>query len=158
MTGDDTGDDDTGDDDAAYVAACLGRTPQSRWSVAARDDRGRPSVIRNEPFLDDGRPMPTLYWLVDPQLVRRIGTLEASGGVRAAEAEIDPAELADAHDRYASERDAAIPADHTGPRPHGGVGGTRRGVKCLHVHYAWYLAGGADPVGAWVAERLPEIR
>ncbi|MCU1374592.1 MAG: hypothetical protein JWO68_1878, partial [Actinomycetia bacterium] len=27
-------------------------------------------------------------------------------------------------------------------------------VKCLHCHYAWYLAGGPDPVGRWVAERL----
>jgi exopolyphosphatase/guanosine-5'-triphosphate,3'-diphosphate pyrophosphatase len=34
------------------------------------------------------------------------------------------------------------------------VGGTRQGVKCLHAHYAWYLAGGDDPVGRWVAERL----
>jgi hypothetical protein len=29
-------------------------------------------------------------------------------------------------------------------------------VKCLHAHYAWFLAGGDDPVGAWVAERLAE--
>ena len=28
------------------------------------------------------------------------------------------------------------------------------GVKCLHAHYAWHLAGGDDPVGRWVAERL----
>jgi hypothetical protein len=34
------------------------------------------------------------------------------------------------------------------------VGGTRRGVKCLHAHYAWYLVGGDDPVGRWVAEQL----
>jgi hypothetical protein len=27
-------------------------------------------------------------------------------------------------------------------------------VKCLHAHYAWYLAGGDDPVGAWVEQRL----
>ena len=40
------------------------------------------------------------------------------------------------------------------PRPSAGVGGTRRGVKCLHAHYAWYLAGGDDPVGRWVAERF----
>ena len=34
--------------------------------------------------------------------------------------EIDPrAEVADAHRRYAAERDAAIPADHAGPRPSG---------------------------------------
>jgi hypothetical protein len=34
------------------------------------------------------------------------------------------------------------------------VGGTRVGVKCLHAHYAWYLAGGDDPVGRWVAAHL----
>jgi hypothetical protein len=27
-------------------------------------------------------------------------------------------------------------------------------VKCLHAHYAWYLAGGDDPVGRWVAEQV----
>jgi exopolyphosphatase/guanosine-5'-triphosphate,3'-diphosphate pyrophosphatase len=27
-------------------------------------------------------------------------------------------------------------------------------VKCLHAHYAWYLVGGDDPVGRWVAEQL----
>jgi hypothetical protein len=98
--------------------------------------------------------MPTRYWLVDPELVRRVAALEASGGVREAEAAIDPDALAAAHARYAAERDAALPAGHRGPRPHGGVGGTARGVKCLHAHLAWYLAGGDDPVGAWVAARL----
>jgi hypothetical protein len=83
-----------------------------------------------------------------------VSRLEAEGGVRAAEAELDPDELADAHRRYAEERDAAIPADHTGHRPSGGVGGTRLGVKCLHAHYAWHLAGGDDSVGRWVAQHL----
>ena len=41
-----------------------------------------------------------------------------------------------------------------GPRPSGGVGGTRQGVKCLHAHLAYFLAGGDDPVGAHVARRL----
>ena len=61
-----------------------------------------------------------------------------------------------AHARYEAERDAEMPADHDGPRPSAGVGGTRNGVKCLHAHYAWYLAGGDDPVGRWVAERFAE--
>jgi hypothetical protein len=111
-------------------------------------------VIRNAPFLDDGTPMPTRYWLVDRHLLRVIGTLESNGGVRRAEAEIDAGELAAAHARYAAEREAAIPVDHVGPRPSGGVGGTRVGVKCLHTHYAWYLAGGDDPVGRWVEQEL----
>ena len=28
-------------------------------------------------------------------------------------------------------------------------------MKCLHAHYAWHLAGGDDPVGRWVAARVP---
>ena len=71
--------------------------------------------------------MPTRYWLVGEPERTLDGTLEAAGGVDRAEAEVDPDELAAAHARYAAERDAAIPADHTGPRPCGGVGGTRVG-------------------------------
>ncbi|MEY4176237.1 MAG: hypothetical protein RI900_3402, partial [Actinomycetota bacterium] len=83
-----------------------------------------------------------------------IGRLEAEGGVRRAEAEVPAHEIAAAHHRYAAARDAAIPHDHTGPRPSGGVGGTREGVKCLHAHYAHHLAGGDDAVGRWVAAQL----
>ncbi len=121
-----------------------------------RDDAGEPVVLRNAPLLHDGEPMPTLYWLVGRHEVRVVSRLESSGAVRRAEREIDSAQIADAHARYAAERDAMLPADHSGPRPHGGVGGTRTGVKCLHAHYAWFLAGGDDPVGAWVARALAE--
>ena len=98
--------------------------------------------------------MPTRYWLVDPELLRRVSRLESAQGVRNAEAEVDPDALLAAHAAYAAERDGAILEDHRGPRPSGGVGGTRVGVKCLHAHYAWYLAGGDDPVGRWVAAHL----
>jgi hypothetical protein len=145
-----------GDDDEV-VADLLGRTPEGAYEVVVRDDQGFPVVLRNAPFLDDGTPMPTRYWLVDPGLRKEVGRLEAEGGVRAAEAAVDPEALAAAHARYAAERDAAIPAGHTGPSPSGGVGGTRRGVKCLHAHYAWFLAGGDDPVGRWVADRIGSL-
>jgi hypothetical protein len=141
------------DDEA--VAALLGRRPQGGYEVVVRAPDGAPMVIRNRPLLDDGTPMPTRYWLVDPVIRSAVGRLEADQGVRRAEAELDPAAIADAHRRYALERDAALPAGHAGPRPSGGVGGTRQGVKCLHAHYAWFLAGGDDPVGSWVHERLP---
>ena len=111
-------------------------------------------MIRNAPLLDDGTPMPTRFWLVDPALRTAVGRLEAAGGVRRAEAAVDADELVAAHRRYARERDEAIPAGWTGPTPSGGVGGTRTGVKCLHAHYAWFLAGGDDPVGRWVEEEL----
>ena len=141
-------------DDVALLTERLGRPPEGDFDVVVRSADGAPVVIRNAPFLRDGRPMPTRYWLVDPGVRAAVSRLEAAGGVRAAEAAVDPEELAAAHAAYAAERDAAIDPAHTGPRPSGGVGGTRQGVKCLHAHYAFLLAGGDDPVGRWVGEHL----
>jgi hypothetical protein len=143
-------------DDRSRVAALLGREPAGAFEVVVRDEHGDPVVVRNAPFLDDGTPMPTRYYLVGAELVRDVSRLEASGGVKAAEAAIDPAAVAATHERYAAERDTAIGDDHEGPRPYGGVGGTRTGVKCLHAHVAHALAGGDDPVGQWALDRLAD--
>ncbi len=123
--------------------------------VRGRD--GKPLVICNAPFLADGRPMPTRYWLVGAELRVAVGRLESEGGVRRAGAAVDAAALERAHRRYGALRDAEVPPDHVGPKPYGGVGGTRQGVKCLHAHYAWFLAGGDDPVGRWVHEQLNPV-
>jgi hypothetical protein len=140
--------------DVAAVRERLGREPTAEFEVVVRGPVGEPVVVRNAPLTRDGTPMPTRYWLVDPGLAQRVARLEAAGGVKAAGADVDADALASAHAAYATERDTAIPPEHTGPRPHGGVGGTRTGVKCLHAHYAWFLAGGDDPVGRWVSARL----
>jgi hypothetical protein len=142
------------DHDVAVLTELLGRVPRAGFEVVVRNGAGDPVVIRNAPLLDDGTPMPTRYWLVDPDLSLRVARLESTGGVRAAEAAVEPEALGSAHERYARERDAALAADHSGPRPSGGVGGTARGVKCLHAHLAYHLAGGDDPVGRWVEENL----
>ncbi len=136
------------------MARLLGRTPSGPFVVVVRRRDGTPAVIENAPLLDDGRPMPTLFWLVDAEVRELVSRLEAGGGVRRAEAAVDAAALAQAHARHAAQRDGRVPAGHVGPRPSGGVGGTRQGVKCLHAHVAWYLAGGDDPVGRWTAEEL----
>ena len=140
--------------DIDAVRALLGRVPQADFEVVVRDDDGTPVVIRNAPLLDDGSPMPTRYWLVGERDRVMIGRLESSGVIDVAEAEIGDEALDVAHAAYEAERDAALPADHDGPRPTGGVGGTRRGIKCFHAHWAWYLAGGSDPVGPWIEARL----
>jgi uncharacterized protein len=141
-------------DDRARVTELLGREPAGAFVVVVRDESGDPVVVRNAPFLHDGTPMPTRFYLVGADLVREVSRLEAAGGVKEAEAEIDREELAALHRRYGAERDAEIGADHAGPRPSGGVGGTRVGVKCLHAHLAYLLAGGDDPVGRWTLRRL----
>jgi hypothetical protein len=146
--------DDVTVEDVTAVTELLGRAPLCPFEVVVRDEDGRPIVIRNAPLLDDGTPMPTRYWLVGKAASEAVSRLESRGGVRAAERAVDPHDLAQAHAAYAAERDAAIPPGHDGPRPSGGVGGTRQGVKCLHAHYAAHLAGLDDPVGRWVAVEL----
>lgn len=145
---------DPGSGDAEEVERLLGREPIAAFEVVLRGAAGRPVVIKSAPVASDGTPMPTLYWLIGDREATAVSRLEASGGVRLAEAAVAPEELAGAHRRYAAERESLIPEGHAGPRPSGGVGGTRRGVKCLHAHYAWHLCGGDDPVGRWVERHL----
>jgi exopolyphosphatase/guanosine-5'-triphosphate,3'-diphosphate pyrophosphatase len=137
------------------VAAQLGREPGIPFEVVARCGLGHPLVIRNRPIDANGNPFPTLYWLTCPEAVKAVSRLEADGWIRKLneQAEIDPdlrTALRRAHEEYAREREAILP----GAGSWGGVGGTGRGVKCLHAHYAYYLAGGEDPLGRWVAKHL----
>jgi uncharacterized protein len=142
-----------GSHDDELVAQLLGHRARGRFTVVVRRPDGAPVVIENEPWLDDGTPMPTTLWLLDPDLVRSVSQLESAGGVRRLEAAVDPDELSAAHAEYASRRDERC-TPRRGPMPSGGVGGTRRGVKCLHAHLANFLCGHLDPVGALVADEL----
>jgi CTP:molybdopterin cytidylyltransferase MocA len=141
-------------DDVRMVTELIGREPMGEFAVCVRRFDRSPVVVSNRPLFPDGRPMPTRFWLCDPDLVRAISQLESDGGVKKAEADVDPEGIAATHDLAAAERDALIPGGHAGPRPFGGVGGTRQGVKCLHTHFANYLAGAPDVVGEWVVGAL----
>ena len=144
--------------DLRIVAEQLGRPPTVPFTVTARCPGGHPLVIRNGPFDDRGDPFPTTFWLTCPDAVRAVSRVEAEGWIArlneriAADAGFADA-VARAHVEYARER------ARTDPRAegHGGVGGTRRGLKCLHAHYANHLAGGEDVVGAWVAGTVEPI-
>ncbi len=123
--------------------------------MVARCSPGHPLVIRNRPTDLDGQPFPTLYWLTCPQAVAAVSRLESEGWIKSLsdQAELDPdvrAGLARAHQEYARDRGRF----HAGAEEWGGVGGSWRGVKCLHAHFAHHLAGGNDPIGAWVAKRV----
>ena len=142
-------------DDDAVVAAQIGRPLRAPAVPARRCPLGLPAVITVPPRLDDGTPFPTRYWLCCPLAQRRIGRLESAGGVGAMERRAAAdlgfgARLEAAHARYAAERDAGLEAGPE-PRPSGGVGGARIGVKCLHAHYADHAAGNDNPVGGAVA-------
>jgi hypothetical protein len=91
--------------DRDAVTGLLGRVPNGEFEVVVRRADGRPVVIANDPYLRDGEPMPTRYWLVDREIRVLIGRLESEGGVRMAEEAVDAEALRRAHDRYALERD-----------------------------------------------------
>lgn len=126
--------------------------------MTARCPDGHPLVIRNHPLDHRGEPFPTLFWLTCPEAVKRVSRLEAEGWIKrlAQRTEEDPdfgEALTRAHAQHARERSRYAP----GAEAWGGVTGSPGGVKCLHAHYANHLAGGEDPVGAWVAERVEPV-
>jgi exopolyphosphatase/guanosine-5'-triphosphate,3'-diphosphate pyrophosphatase len=144
--------------DLATVAEQLGREPTIPFTVVARCTGGHPLVIRNAPRDADGAPFPTTYWLTCPDAARAVSRLESEGGIGELNARyeadadfraaVDAAHADAARDRARDLPDAAA---------WGGVGGTRRGIKCLHAHYANHLGGGDDVVGRWVAARVEPI-
>jgi exopolyphosphatase/guanosine-5'-triphosphate,3'-diphosphate pyrophosphatase len=145
-------------DDLAAVRDQLGREPTTPFTVVARCTAGHPLVIRNVPIDAAGDPFPTTYWLTCPDAVKAISRIESEGWIaRLNERMTDDggfrASVEAAHDAYAADR----ATDLTAARAWGGVAGTSIGIKCLHAHYAYRLAGGDDPVGAWVAERIEPV-
>lgn len=158
----------TRSNDLGAIRVQLGREPRGFAGVPVRCHLGIPVVITVPPVLDDGTPFPTLYWLTCPLASKRIARLEAAGeiGGYGRRLRVDPvlaSALGAAHADYAKRRDAqasrlpeAVVMRARGPMPTGGVGGAKAttGVKCLHAHYAHTLAGGSNPIGDEVAQRV----
>ncbi len=149
------------DGERRVVEAQIGRTVRAESTPVARCHLGLPVVVRVPPILDDGTPFPTLYWLTCPLAQTRIARLEGAGGIKRLErkAETDPdfgSRLDAAHTSYAEERDSLVPAGAS-PVPSGGVGGTSRGIKCLHAAYAHTRGGGANPAGELVADWIEPL-
>ena len=140
--------------DLEAVRQQLGREPTTPFSVVARCTGGHPFVIRNRPLDADGHPFPTIYWLTCVDAVKAVSRVESEGWI--ARLGVDPTMtegVEEAHRAYAAERGEMVP----GAEEWGGVGGTRRGIKCLHAHYAYHLAGGDDVVGRWTATQVEPI-
>jgi hypothetical protein len=137
--------------DLARVQAQLGRPPRGVIGIAHRCACGLPDVVATAPRLDDGTPFPTTFYLTCPRAAAAVGTLEASGLMRAMTERLgnDP-ELAGAYRRAHQDylrRRAAL-----GEVPEiAGVsaGGMPDRVKCLHVLVGHALAAGpgVNPLG-----------
>lgn len=144
--------------DLAAVREQLGREPTTPFTVVARCTGGHPLVIRNSPLDAAGEPFPTTFWLTCPESVKAVSRVESDGWIaRLNDRTHDDGRFREAvevaHAAYAAHRAEDLESAHSW----GGVAGTRTGIKCLHAHYAYRLAGGDDPVGAWVAKRVEPV-
>jgi uncharacterized protein len=115
----------------------LGRPAKPFRRVAARCAHGFPAVTEQAPFVGNGEPFPTTFYLTCPWLVSGIARLEADGGVErfSSAAAADP-ELG----RSLAEADAE--QRRIRPELDVGIAGTRarENLKCLHAHAAFALA------------------
>jgi exopolyphosphatase/guanosine-5'-triphosphate,3'-diphosphate pyrophosphatase len=144
--------------DLIAVREQLGREPTVPFSVIARCASGHPLVIRNAPVDAAGAPFPTTSWLTCPDAVKAVARLESEGAIAMLNRRYGgDAAFRDAVDAAHAEAAEDRARDLPEARAWGGVGGTRRGVKCLHAHYANHLAGGDDIVGRWGAERVEPV-
>ena len=124
-------------------------------------------------------PWPNTFWLCCPDVIGKIGKLEHSGLIKKFNARFrwpekeedleaaarDAEQFAKQHTNYAEFRwNLLSEADKAYSLENGydeilrkcGVGGLRvpQQVKCLHLHYAHYLATGDNMVGEWCQQEL----
>lgn len=136
------------------VARLLGREPRGLREVPILNKDGQPAVIRVAPLVD-GKPFPTLFWLVDPDLCYRIDQAEASGLIQRFQGRVDGdadlrAAMAADHQDYIAQRNQYMEEKERRAlqelgyyevlqaRGVGGIADFTR-IRCLHTWYGAHL-------------------
>ena len=137
-----------------FVAERLGREPRGFRDVAAFNAEGLPASIRVSSIVD-GKPFPTLYWLIDAELSLNIDRLEASGWIARVQSEIaknadftrrmqqDHAAHITLRDGYLLDEERKLLASKNmlsalSKRGIGGISEPDR-IRCFHTWYAAHM-------------------
>ena len=137
-----------------HVANLLGRAPRGLRDIAVFNNEGLPCVIRVASLVD-GKPFPTLYWLVDPELSLRIDRVEAGGLIAQMQKQVDASaalqtKMSADHAAHKLHRTRFLSADERrilsgrgmmaalDQRGIGGIAEPTR-IRCLHTWYAAHL-------------------
>ena len=136
------------------ITKLIGRKPRGFRAVEVFNDSGDPSVIRVSSLVEK-KPFPTLFWLVDRNLVYTIDQMEASGLIAKLQCRVDlNAKLQKAmwqdhqdhihlRESYFTDEEFAY-LDTAGyvailrKRGIGGISNPTR-IRCLHTWYAAHL-------------------
>jgi len=136
------------------IAQLLGREPRGLRDVPVVSGAGQPQVIRVASIVD-GKPFPTLFWLVDPAVCLRIDREEAGGLITVLQERVDNdaemrAQMIEDHRSHMELRDSFLTdeerqvLDATGfgvaltTRGIGGIADFSR-IRCLHTWYGAHL-------------------
>ena len=151
-----------------HVAGLLGREPRGLRDIPVLNEDGMPAVIRVASVVE-GKPFPTLHWLVDADLCLHIDRLESKGWIARLQTQIDgsptlrKAMIFD-HKRYRELRRNYLSAEESQylsnnnmqaaleERGIGGIAEPNR-IRCLHTWYAAHLVR-SNSVGSLVEEIL----
>jgi hypothetical protein len=138
--------------------------PTNYYRCASRCKYGFPQVIESFP-LKSGEPFPTSYYIVCPHLKYHLSKLEESGVITSLDETKNTKAYHQVDAYYSKERKDRL--NHSllnyqeiekrfSNALELGIGGIKdqKGIKCLHLHVATYLAKLQDPVGLKVMELL----
>ena len=140
--------------DLEKITQLLGREPRGLEAVQVRDSNGEPSVIRVCSMVE-GKPFPTMFWLIDNKLNYWLDGLEARGVIKQLQQEVDQSEslqqqLRQDHLAYVEMRKTYMSElvkntlkrlnyyDQLVVRGIGGIANYTR-IRCLHTYYAAHL-------------------
>lgn len=156
------------DHDRRVLETQLSRPPRGEVFVATRCPFGEVEVVATAPLLDGEEPFPTLYWLACPLLRSEVGRLEAGEMRELLRARLldegFARELAEAEAAYLEERREMArslgmeKAEALFEGRNGVAGGAAGNLKCLHAHFAHWLARGSNPVGREMAACMSPVQ
>lgn len=140
--------------------------PTNYYRCASRCKYGFTQVIESFP-LKNGEPFPTSYYLVCPHLKYHLSILEESGVITSLDEMKNTKAYQQVDAYYAKERKERLKHSlfnyekiekRFSDALELGIGGIKdqKGIKCLHLHVATYLAKLNDPVGLKTTELLSD--
>jgi uncharacterized protein len=161
-------------EDREIIERQLDRPPRNLSGIARRCRHRCPQVVVNHPLPtpEENSVFPTVFWLTCPAAVQRISRIEDRGYIRRIQTSVQESrdfflDLQDAHLEYIYLRNSLLEPDTrlelrrnrkslAQSLESTGIGGVAdmRSIKCLHTHYAHYLATRRNPVGRLVDKLL----
>ena len=137
-----------------FVTERLGREPRGFCDVSAFNDNGQPAVIRVSSVVD-GKPFPTMFWLIDAEISLKIDRLEAAGWIAKLQQMVNESsaiklEMKKAHDAHNKSRDGFLGNEERmllnsrgmmSALSDRGIGGIQEPdrIRCLHTWYAAHM-------------------